>query len=294
MDLRHRHRHAAGKAGGDQQSQQKPRRYAEVGARGLGRGLRLLIDRGGGPAAHRQSERQDSGGDDDSYARIGHAPADQRNREAHQKRPDRSGEVIAGGDNDDREPAPLDEPMRNIRHHRPEAGSGADSDQHMGGREHGQVRRIAGKNKAYAQSHSGDDQRRDNAETVGHPSERDRRQGERTHHQRVGKRGGGAVDAEIELRRRQDHDHRPHARADQGRDQQRHGKPGEGVGAVGRVSVRRLGQARNLVHCPNLRQIGGDSKLRRVGTLRSHCALHARVNPSRIGPTLRRHNGESA
>ena len=103
MDLRHRHRDAAGKARGDQENQQKPRRYADVGARGLGRGLRLLVDRGGGPPAHRQSERQDSGGDDDSYAGIGHAPADQRNREAHQKRPDRSGEVIAGGDNDDRD-----------------------------------------------------------------------------------------------------------------------------------------------------------------------------------------------
>ena len=164
-------------------------------------------------------------------------------------------------------PAPLDEPMRNVRHHRPEAGSRANSDQHVGGGEHAEVRRIAGENKPDAQSHGGDDQRQDNAETVGHPPERDRREGERTHHQRVGKRGGGAVDAEIELRRRQDHDHRPHARPDQGRDQQRHAEPGEGVGAVGGVSVRRLGQARKLVHCPNLRHTGGDSKFRRAGTL---------------------------
>ena len=276
MDLRHRHRHAAGKAGGDQENQQKPRRYADVGARGLSRGLRLFVDRGGGPAAHRQSERQDSSGDDDSHAGIGRAPADQRNREAHQERPDRSGEVIAGRDNDDRNPAPLDEPMRNIRHHWPEAGSCANSDQHMGGGEDGQVRRVAGENKTYAHRHSGDDQRQDNAKTVGHPPERDRREGERTHHQRIGKRGRRAVDAEIELRRRQDHDHRPHARADQGRDQQRHGEPGEGVGAVGGVSVGRLGQARKLVHCTNLRHAGGDSKFGSVGTLRSDGALQLR------------------
>jgi hypothetical protein len=28
-----------------------------------------------------------------------------------------------------------------------------------------------------------------------------------------------------------------------------------------------------LVHCPNLRHIGGDSKFRRAGTLQSDCAL---------------------
>ena len=267
MDLRHRHRDAAGKAGGDQENQQKPRRYADVGARGLSGGLRLFVDVGGWPAAHRQSQRQDKRGDDYAYGGIGRAPADQRNCEAHQEGPDRSGEIIAGSDNHHRDPAPLDEPMRNVGHHRPEAGSRANSDQHMGGREHAEVRRIAGDNKPYAQSCGGDDQRQDNAEAIGYAPERNRREGERTHHQRIGKRGCRAVDAEIELRRRQDHDHRPHARPDQGRDQQRHGQPGVGVGAVGGVSVRRLGQARKLVHCPNLRQIGGDSKFRGAGTL---------------------------
>ena len=57
--------------------------------------------------------------------------------------------------------------------------------------------------------------------------ERDRREGERAHHHGVGKRGGGPVDAEVELRRRQDHDDRPHAGADQGRDQKRQAKPGK-------------------------------------------------------------------
>ena len=70
MDLRHRHRDAAGKAGGDQENQQKPRRYADVGARGLGRGLRLFVDGGGWPAAHRQSERQDKRGDDRRLCRA--------------------------------------------------------------------------------------------------------------------------------------------------------------------------------------------------------------------------------
>ena len=264
MDLRHGHCHAAGKAGGDQENQQKPRRYADVGARGLSRGLSLVVDRGGWPAAHRQSKRQDDSGDDDAYAGISRAPADQRNREAHQKWPDRSGEVIAGRDDDDRESAPLDEPMRNIRHHRPEAGSRANSDQHMGGREHGQVGRIAGENEPYAQGHSGEDQRQNNAETVGHAPERDRREGKRTHHQRVGNRGRRAVDAEIELGRRQDHDHRPHARADQGRDQQRHGKAGEGVGAVGGIAAGAFdGFRRRPVHCAILRRRSCEGKHQR-------------------------------
>ena len=98
--------------------------------------------------AHRQRERQDGRGDDDADARVGRPPADDRHREAHQERPDRSGEVVAGRDDDDREAAPPDEPMRNIRHHRREAGPRADADQHVGGREHEEVRRIAGENEA--------------------------------------------------------------------------------------------------------------------------------------------------
>ena len=78
---------------------------------------------------------------------VSRAPADQRHREAHQEGPDRSGQVIAGRDDDDRESPPLDEPMRNVRHHRPEAGSRAHSDQRMGGRKHGEVRRGAGDDK---------------------------------------------------------------------------------------------------------------------------------------------------
>ncbi len=85
-------------------------------------------------------------------AGIGRPPADERHREAHQQRPNRAGEVIAGGDDDHRKPAPLDEPVRNIRHHRPEAGPRADPDQHMGGREHGQVRRVSGENEAEPQA----------------------------------------------------------------------------------------------------------------------------------------------
>ena len=199
-----------------------------------------------GPTAHRQRERQNRRRDNEADAGIGRPPADQRYRQAHQERPDRSGEIIAGRDDDDREPSPLDEPMRNIRHHRREAGSRANSDQHMGGREHGEVRRVAGENKADAQSDSRDDQGQDNAVAVSHPPERDRREGQRAHHHSVRKRSRRAVDAEVELRRRQDHDHRPHARPDQGRDQQRQGEPGEGVGAVGSVTVsRRRGRLEN-------------------------------------------------
>ncbi len=105
MDLRHRHRDAAGEAGENEERQQEPRRYADIGARGLGRRLRLLEYGGGGPAAHRESERRHGGGDDDANAGVSRPPADQRHRQAHQEGPDRSGEVIAGRDDDDREPA---------------------------------------------------------------------------------------------------------------------------------------------------------------------------------------------
>jgi hypothetical protein len=185
----------------------------------------LLVHRGGGPAAHRQSERQYCRRDNQADAGIGRAPADQRHRKAHQERPDRSGEVIAGRNNDDGQPAPPDEPMGNVRHHRPEARSCADPDQQMGARKHGEIRRSGGENKTEPQCDSGDRQGRDNAETVGHPPERDRAEGQRAHHHRVGKRGRRAIDAEVELRRRQDHDHRPHARPDQVAHQQRYRKP---------------------------------------------------------------------
>ena len=199
--------------------------------------------------------------DDGADAGVSFPPADQRHREAHQEGPDRSGQVIAGRDDDDRESPALDEPMRNVRHHRPEAGSRAHSDQRMGARKHGEVRRGAGDDKTQSQSHSGDDQGRNDAVAVRHPPERDGREGERAHHHRIGERGRRSVDAEVALRLRQSHDDRPHARADQGRDHERQGEPGEGVGAVGGVSVGQLGKARNLVHCTNLRHADGDSKL---------------------------------
>jgi hypothetical protein len=149
--------------------------------------------------------------------------------------------------------------MRDVRHHRPEACSGARSDQHMGGGENGKVRRIAGENETEPERYGGEDQGQDDAGAVCHPPERDGRDGERAHHDRIGERGRRAVDAEVALRLRQDHDDRPHAHADQRRDQERQGEPGESVGPVGRVSAGRRGEGRKLVHGPNLRHTSGDS-----------------------------------
>ena len=156
VNLRHRHRDAAGKAGENQKHEQHSRRNADVGPRRRGRRLRFVEHRRGWPAAHRQGQRQDRRGDDEADARISPRQPMSGIGEAHQQRPNRAGEVIAGRDNDHREPAPLDEPMGNIRHHRPEAGPRANSDQHVSGREYQEVRRISGENEAQTQARAGD------------------------------------------------------------------------------------------------------------------------------------------
>ena len=192
-------------------------------ARAILRRLLGLGDHPGrGAPAHQQGERNDRRRDHDADRDIGSAPADQRHRQIHRQRPDRPGEIISRGYDDDRQPAPLDEPMRNIRHHRPEPHPGADADQDaMRRREDAQIGRVASDDEAEAQSEAGDDQGNGDPGAVRHPSQHDRAEGETQHHQGVGQRGGRTVDAEFELRARQDDDDRPHARAEQGRDQQR-------------------------------------------------------------------------
>ena len=231
-----------------------------------------------------QSQRQDRRGDDEADAGIGRPPADERHRQAHQQRPDRAREVIAGRHNDHREPAPLDEPVRNIRHHRPEAGPRADADQHVGRRKHEEVGRVTRQNEAYAKARAADRQGNGDAAAIRHSPQRDRREGERAHHHGVRQRGGRAVDAEFKLRLRQDDDHRPHARPDQRRDHAATRRGGQTrSGRQGHSGWRIRGHAWKSVHCPDLRHTDGDSNRAMSRTAESRRALDDCVNLAKNG-----------
>ena len=129
--------------------------------------------------------------------------------------------------------------MRDVRHHRREAGAGADADQQPCAAE--KTARFGAKpgdDETEAQSDSaGDDQRNGDAGAVGHAPQHDRAEGETEHHQRVGQRGGRAVDAEFELRSGKTTMTAHMPAPDEGRDQQRQSQARERVGAVGPIAV---------------------------------------------------------
>jgi len=152
--------------------------------------------------------------------------------------PDGTGQVIAGCDHDDGQPAPAHEPVRDIGHHRPEAGARTDADQQqMGGREYGEARRQAGDEKAQAEAAARHQQRDEDAGAVRQSAEPDRADGKAQHGHGVGRRRCRAVDAELRLHLGQHDDDGPHAGAHQRRDQQRQAETDIGIAAVGRVGV---------------------------------------------------------
>ena len=200
-------------------------------------------------------------------ADMGRAPAVGGDEMLHHRRPDRAGEIIAGGGDRDRDAAPAREPMRDVGHQRPEGRRAAEADQALrDARPARDSARQSDAEIAEAQRQRAEQQRRGDAEAVGEPSHDDAAAGKADHGQRIGQRRGGAVDAEIGLDRRQGHHHRPHADAADGRDRQRHAQPPPGVGRVDSGG----GAARCCIHDVGTRlgSGGGSMLIRGVATRR--------------------------
>ena len=214
MHLRHRHRHTAGQSGDHQQRLQRARRNAQVGR---------------WPQSSRRDDRRQSvcGGrrrstsvsgsivsrHDDSDEQMRVAPADALDQVLHDRRPDRSRQVVAAGHDRDREAAALFEPVRDVGKQRTERGGTAEkSDQQtLRQRVHEKRRRQRRQHIAERQRERGAGERQADAIAVGQPAHQDAAEAEADHRQRVGERRRRAVDAEFRLHRRQRDDDRPHA-----------------------------------------------------------------------------------
>ena len=94
----------------------------------LGRSARLVGD-GCGPPQH-QHQRHHGDQADAADRREGEAPAPGLHRIGHDERPERAGEIVAGGCRRNRHAAAANEPVRNVGDQRPEHRRGSGADQH--------------------------------------------------------------------------------------------------------------------------------------------------------------------
>jgi hypothetical protein len=109
---------------------------------------------------------------------------------------------------------PAIEPLRHVRQQRRERCRAASADQDaLRPRVAAEVRRECGRGVARAEQGRADDDRNDDAETVGQAPHQDAAHAEADHRQRVGKRSRAARGTEVYLYRGQCHHHRPHADA---------------------------------------------------------------------------------
>ena len=156
----------------------------------------------------------------------------------HQRRPDRAGEIIAGGGNGDRDAAAAREPVRDIRHQRSEGGRATETDQQPVSNRHlPKGGGVTDRDIASAERQRADDDRHGDAETVGESAHDDAASGKAEHGQRIGHRCCGAIDAEFRLDRGQGDHHRPHADATDGAEHDGRRQPQPGCGGVGRVRL---------------------------------------------------------
>lgn len=128
MDLRHRHRHASGKARDDENAMQHIRLEAEFAARRFGRSLRLR--EGGNLEAppQQKTNRHHHQRDEQPDADMGGAPALCRLEMLDDQRPHRAGKIAARSSEADGERTPLAEPVGKVGNQRQEAGCGAKVD----------------------------------------------------------------------------------------------------------------------------------------------------------------------
>ena len=106
-------------------------------------------------------------------ADMRHAPPRRFDDRLDHRRPDGAGEIIARGRNPDGKPAPLREPLRHVGQERTEGRGASDADEEaMGDGDEPQGRCEARTHIAEAETHAGDDDRRDDAEPIDQPAHR--------------------------------------------------------------------------------------------------------------------------
>ncbi len=251
MNLRHRHGDTTADACQRQQPLQLGGRETDGAGRdaGGGRGqIGLLRDLAAQQKRKRDYDRQR----DRRKCEVDHAPTGIGKQAPQKHRPDRPGQVVARGGDGHRDTSFTLEPMRNVGDKRAEAGGGAEADQQL---QHGQnLHRGAERGQRVARSDHGcrADQRQRDAEAVDRTADQEIAQGEADHRHRVGERGPGAVDAELCLHCRHDHDDRPHADIADRCDQQCDAEADPRVAAikeVGGVHGLTLGGVWGHVYC---------------------------------------------
>src|SRR5262245_25671638 len=165
------------------------------------------------PAAHCEHKRQYGNQAKQADTDMRRAPAPKRNEVLNDRRPYRSGEVIACCGKRDCDAAPAQKPMRDVGHQWSKAGGAADSDKAMGEGDEPQARRPAGREIPGRECQNAEAQGNGDSVAIGETTHEDAAARETYHHHREWKRRVGSRDAKFGLDGRQcDHD-RPHADA---------------------------------------------------------------------------------
>ena len=186
--------------------------------------------------AQQHRQRQHGHEAEGTDAHIGMAPAEGVDGRLEDGRPDGAGEIIAARHDGDRN-APLPpEPERHIGHQRAE-GDGAPEhadEQRLGQHELPIGAGKGGDEKSDGEHDGAEDERKPDAEAIGHPSHQHAADGKAHHGRGIGHRRAAAPDAELGLDGRQHDDRRPQADAADGAERQRGRQPPPGMAAIGR------------------------------------------------------------
>ena len=150
------------------------------------------------------------------------------------RRPDRSGEIVAGGRDPNRDAAMRREPERDIGHERPEGRGAADADEQVTQREGPQGGRIRGGKKAERERTDPQQGGGQYAEPVLQPPHGDAAARKAEQGERKWQRGIGPQHAELRLHRGHNHGHRP--QPDAANRAERH-RCGEAHPRIGRINV---------------------------------------------------------
>ena len=242
MHLRHRHGDAAGDGRDHQHGLKLAGRQTAAGssqrssAGGAGSPQPSIV----GPPPQQQRQRQHGHEAEDADAHIGLAPADGVDGMLQERRPDGAGEIVAAGDDRDRDAALPPEP---VARRRPPAGrrwrscracrSAAPAPARTASRSPARAATTKPMPSMMAPKTSGTQ----DAEAVGQPAHQHAADGEAHHGRGVGQRRAAAADAELGLDRRQHDDRRPQPDAADGADGERRRQPPPGIAAVRSVRV---------------------------------------------------------
>ncbi len=142
-----------------------------------------------------------------------------------QRRPDGACEIVPAGSERNRDSTSSREPLRDVRHQRPEGGGRTETDQSVEKREHHQIGGKTGGDVSGAEGKRAARHRGSDPEPVRQATHDDAAQREAGHGERERQRRVAARNAEIGLHRRQGDRNRPHADATDGADQHRDTQP---------------------------------------------------------------------